>query len=67
MYTGVFMWFLDSNSRDCYPGEWGCPGSVVCIPVGKVCDDKPDCPGGTDETNSTAQKTCGKADRYLHV
>uniref|UniRef100_A0A665WHY5 Low density lipoprotein receptor-related protein 2b n=1 Tax=Echeneis naucrates TaxID=173247 RepID=A0A665WHY5_ECHNA len=50
----------DSNSRDCYPGEWGCPGSTVCIPVGKVCDDKPDCPGGTDETNSTAQKTCSK-------
>uniref|UniRef100_A0A3B4B3M5 Low density lipoprotein receptor-related protein 2b n=1 Tax=Periophthalmus magnuspinnatus TaxID=409849 RepID=A0A3B4B3M5_9GOBI len=44
----------DSNSRDCYPGEWGCPGSPLCIPVGKVCDGKPDCPGGTDETNSTA-------------
>uniref|UniRef100_A0A3Q1GM27 Thrombomodulin n=1 Tax=Acanthochromis polyacanthus TaxID=80966 RepID=A0A3Q1GM27_9TELE len=49
----------DSNSRDCYPGEWGCPGSTVCIPVGKVCDGTPDCPGGTDETNSTAGQTCG--------
>uniref|UniRef100_A0A3B4B4V3 Thrombomodulin n=1 Tax=Periophthalmus magnuspinnatus TaxID=409849 RepID=A0A3B4B4V3_9GOBI len=49
----------DSNSRDCYPGEWGCPGSPLCIPVGKVCDGKPDCPGGTDETNSTAGQTCG--------
>uniref|UniRef100_A0A3P8TS06 Low density lipoprotein receptor-related protein 2b n=1 Tax=Amphiprion percula TaxID=161767 RepID=A0A3P8TS06_AMPPE len=48
----------DSNSRDCYPGEWGCPGSTVCIPVGKVCDDSPDCPGGTDETNSTVDQTC---------
>ncbi|TDG98033.1 hypothetical protein EPR50_G00214030 [Perca flavescens] len=48
----------DSNSRDCYPGEWGCPGSSVCIQVGKVCDGKTDCPGGTDETNSTAQQTC---------
>ncbi|XP_047465711.1 low-density lipoprotein receptor-related protein 2 [Mugil cephalus] len=49
----------DSNSRDCYPGEWGCPGSPMCIPVGKVCDGKADCPGGTDETNTTAQQTCG--------
>ncbi|XP_028331825.1 low-density lipoprotein receptor-related protein 2 [Gouania willdenowi] len=48
----------DSNSRNCYPGEWGCPGSSACIPVGKVCDEKPDCPGATDETNSTAQQTC---------
>ncbi|KAM9425856.1 low-density lipoprotein receptor-related protein 2 [Pholidichthys leucotaenia] len=49
----------DSNSRDCYPGEWGCPGSTVCIPVSKVCDGNPDCPGNTDETNSTAQQICG--------
>ncbi|TNN03863.1 hypothetical protein fugu_000892 [Takifugu bimaculatus] len=49
----------DSNSRDCYPGEWGCPGSTVCITLDKVCDGKPDCPEGTDETNSTAQQTCG--------
>ncbi|TNN33376.1 Low-density lipoprotein receptor-related protein 2 [Liparis tanakae] len=48
----------DSNSRDCYPGEWGCPGSTACIPVGKVCDGQPDCPEGTDENNSTAHKTC---------
>uniref|UniRef100_A0A3B4ZUY4 Low-density lipoprotein receptor-related protein 2-like n=1 Tax=Stegastes partitus TaxID=144197 RepID=A0A3B4ZUY4_9TELE len=48
----------DSNSRDCYPGEWGCPDSMACIPVGKVCDGTPDCPGGTDETNSTTAQTC---------
>uniref|UniRef100_A0A3B3I0X5 EGF-like domain-containing protein n=1 Tax=Oryzias latipes TaxID=8090 RepID=A0A3B3I0X5_ORYLA len=48
----------NSDSRDCYPGEWGCPGSTMCIPLNKVCDDKPDCPGGTDETNSTAGQTC---------
>lgn len=36
----------------------------MCIPVGNVCDDKPDCPGGTDETNTTAQQTCGKPDVY---
>nr|XP_046225254.1 LOW QUALITY PROTEIN: low-density lipoprotein receptor-related protein 2 [Oncorhynchus gorbuscha] len=48
----------DSNSRDCYPGEWPCPGSSMCVPVGKVCDGKPDCPRGTDETNTTAQQTC---------
>lgn len=56
----TFLWILDSNSRGCYPGEWGCPGSTVCIAVGKVCDGKPDCPEGTDETNSTAQQTCSK-------
>uniref|UniRef100_A0A3B3E196 Low-density lipoprotein receptor-related protein 2 n=1 Tax=Oryzias melastigma TaxID=30732 RepID=A0A3B3E196_ORYME len=43
---------------DCYPGEWGCPGSTLCIPLNKVCDGKLDCPGGTDETNSTAGQTC---------
>lgn len=56
----MFLWILDSNSRGCYPGEWGCPSSTVCIAVGKVCDGKPDCPEGTDETNSTAQQTCSK-------
>ncbi|XP_054913786.1 low-density lipoprotein receptor-related protein 2 isoform X1 [Poeciliopsis prolifica] len=49
----------DSDSRNCYPGEWGCPGSTACIPVGNVCDGKPDCPGATDETNTTALQTCG--------
>uniref|UniRef100_A0A672JCA6 Low density lipoprotein receptor-related protein 2b n=1 Tax=Salarias fasciatus TaxID=181472 RepID=A0A672JCA6_SALFA len=48
----------ESDSRDCYPGEWGCPGTTKCIPLDKVCDGKADCPGGTDETNSTAQQTC---------
>lgn len=57
---------LDSDSRDCYPGEWGCPGSTMCIPLNKVCDDKPDCPGGTDETNSTAGQTCGKSISPAH-
>uniref|UniRef100_A0A6Q2Z9A5 Low-density lipoprotein receptor-related protein 2 n=1 Tax=Esox lucius TaxID=8010 RepID=A0A6Q2Z9A5_ESOLU len=42
----------DSNSRDCYPGEWACPDSPMCVPVDKVCDGKPDCPGGTDETDA---------------
>ncbi|XP_015230707.1 PREDICTED: low-density lipoprotein receptor-related protein 2-like [Cyprinodon variegatus] len=49
----------DSDSRDCYPGEWGCPGSTACIPFNQVCDGQPDCPGGTDETNTTAEQTCG--------
>ncbi|XP_053722161.1 low-density lipoprotein receptor-related protein 2 [Synchiropus splendidus] len=48
----------DSDSRDCYPGEWGCPDSNECIPLNKVCDGKQDCPGATDETNSTTQQTC---------
>lgn len=64
--------FLDSNSRDCYPGEWGCPGSTACIAIGKVCDGKPDCPGETDETNSTAQETCSKfhiglGNQHMHI
>ncbi|KAG9350071.1 hypothetical protein JZ751_026424, partial [Albula glossodonta] len=49
----------DSNSRDCYPGEWACPGAPVCVPVDKVCDGHVDCPNGADETNVTAQMTCG--------
>lgn len=56
-----FLFSSDSDSRDCYPGEWGCPGSTQCIAVGQVCDEKPDCPGGTDESNSTAQQTCSKS------
>ncbi|XP_036394518.1 low-density lipoprotein receptor-related protein 2 [Megalops cyprinoides] len=49
----------DGNSRDCYPGEWACPGAPLCVPVGKVCDGHADCPNGADETNATAQLTCG--------
>uniref|UniRef100_W5N103 Low-density lipoprotein receptor-related protein 2 n=1 Tax=Lepisosteus oculatus TaxID=7918 RepID=W5N103_LEPOC len=49
----------DTGSRDCYPGEWPCPGSLFCVPVSKVCDGHVDCPGGTDETNTTAHLTCG--------
>uniref|UniRef100_A0AAY5KVE9 EGF-like domain-containing protein n=1 Tax=Esox lucius TaxID=8010 RepID=A0AAY5KVE9_ESOLU len=48
----------DSNSRDCYPGEWACPDSPMCVPVDKVCDGKPDCPGGTDETDAATKQTC---------
>uniref|UniRef100_A0A3P8PZF7 Low density lipoprotein receptor-related protein 2b n=1 Tax=Astatotilapia calliptera TaxID=8154 RepID=A0A3P8PZF7_ASTCA len=56
---GCERFFPHNNMKEyCYPGEWGCPGSTMCIPVGNVCDDKPDCPGGTDETNTTAQQTC---------
>uniref|UniRef100_A0A3Q2DHQ2 EGF-like domain-containing protein n=1 Tax=Cyprinodon variegatus TaxID=28743 RepID=A0A3Q2DHQ2_CYPVA len=47
----------ENDSRDCYPGEWGCPGSTACIPFNQVCDGQPDCPGGTDETNTTAEQT----------
>lgn len=32
----------------------------MCVPINKVCDEHPDCPGGTDEGNSTAHLTCGK-------
>lgn len=50
----------DPGIRDCYPGEWPCPGSSMCVPINKVCDEHPDCPGGTDESNTTAHLTCGK-------
>ncbi|XP_030630936.1 low-density lipoprotein receptor-related protein 2 [Chanos chanos] len=49
----------DPSIRDCYPGEWPCPGSSACVAFSKVCDGHPDCPGGTDETNTTAELTCG--------
>ncbi|XP_076154846.1 low-density lipoprotein receptor-related protein 2 [Alosa pseudoharengus] len=49
----------DGHVRDCYPGEWPCPDSPTCVAISKVCDGRPDCPGGTDEANSTAQLTCG--------
>ncbi|XP_051771492.1 low-density lipoprotein receptor-related protein 2 [Ctenopharyngodon idella] len=49
----------DPGIRDCYPGEWPCPGSSMCVPINKVCDEHPDCPGGTDESNTTAHLTCG--------
>ncbi|XP_059387967.1 low-density lipoprotein receptor-related protein 2 [Carassius carassius] len=48
----------DPGIRDCYPGKWPCPGSSMCVPINKVCDEHPDCPGGTDESNSTAHLTC---------
>ncbi|XP_066544684.1 low-density lipoprotein receptor-related protein 2a isoform X1 [Amia ocellicauda] len=44
--------------RECYPGEWPCPGSAVCIPLDKLCDGTPHCPGGGDETNFTAGRNC---------
>lgn len=59
MYLCMYA-FSDSNSRDCYPGEWACPGAPLCVPVSKVCDGHADCPNGVDETNATAQLTCGE-------
>ncbi|XP_014344907.1 low-density lipoprotein receptor-related protein 2a [Latimeria chalumnae] len=48
----------ESNSRECYPGEWACPSSGQCIPVEKVCDGNPDCSSREDETNVTAGRNC---------
>lgn len=44
--------------RECYPGEWPCPSSGLCIPMDKLCDGKADCPEGEDETNTTAGRNC---------
>ncbi|TNN64423.1 Low-density lipoprotein receptor-related protein 2 [Liparis tanakae] len=44
--------------RVCYPGEWPCPSSGLCIPVDQLCDGTAHCPEGEDETNSTAGRNC---------
>uniref|UniRef100_A0A8C9T919 Low density lipoprotein receptor-related protein 2a n=1 Tax=Scleropages formosus TaxID=113540 RepID=A0A8C9T919_SCLFO len=44
--------------QECYPGEWACPYSAVCIPLERLCDGSPHCPGGEDETNITAGRNC---------
>lgn len=48
----------DNVQRECYPGEWPCPSSGLCIPLDKLCDGMPNCPDGEDETNTTAGRNC---------
>lgn len=60
IYSSLFLFFFSTESghHECYPGEWACPGSGHCIPIGKVCDGTADCPEGEDETNITAGRHC---------
>uniref|UniRef100_A0A8C5KSR3 Low-density lipoprotein receptor-related protein 2 n=1 Tax=Jaculus jaculus TaxID=51337 RepID=A0A8C5KSR3_JACJA len=51
----------DQHHNTCYPREWVCPGSGLCISISKVCDGVPDCPGGEDESNSTSGRSCGES------
>uniref|UniRef100_A0A672KQ36 Low-density lipoprotein receptor-related protein 2-like n=1 Tax=Sinocyclocheilus grahami TaxID=75366 RepID=A0A672KQ36_SINGR len=44
--------------RECYPGEWPCPSSGVCIPLEHICDGTAHCLDGEDETNTTAGRNC---------
>lgn len=44
----------DNIQRECYPGEWPCPSSGLCIPMDHLCDGTPHCPNGEDESNATA-------------
>ncbi|KPP76751.1 low-density lipoprotein receptor-related protein 2-like, partial [Scleropages formosus] len=50
----------DAAQQECYPGEWACPYSAVCIPLERLCDGSPHCPGGEDETNITAGRNCSQ-------
>ena len=46
----------------CPDGQWKCPGehvTNVCIDVGKVCDDNPDCPNDGDEGPLCDADDCG--------
>lgn len=51
---------VEVGRQECYPGEWACPESGQCIPLGKVCDGTVDCPAGEDETNITAGRHCSE-------
>ncbi|XP_035827354.1 low-density lipoprotein receptor-related protein 2 [Aplysia californica] len=43
----------------CPRGKWECPGgSKVCINTSLVCDGKPDCPGGRDESPICNTDSC---------
>ncbi|XP_016107771.1 low-density lipoprotein receptor-related protein 2a [Sinocyclocheilus grahami] len=48
----------DNVQRECYPGEWPCPSSGVCIPLEHICDGTAHCLDGEDETNTTAGRNC---------
>lgn len=55
-----FVVCLDNVQRECYPGEWPCPSSGVCIPFDHLCDGTVNCPDGEDETNTTAGRNCSQ-------
>uniref|UniRef100_A0A8C4INS7 Low density lipoprotein receptor-related protein 2a n=1 Tax=Dicentrarchus labrax TaxID=13489 RepID=A0A8C4INS7_DICLA len=46
------------HSCGCYPGEWPCPSTGLCIPMDQLCDGTAHCPEGEDETNTTAGRNC---------
>lgn len=54
----------DNVQHECYPGEWPCPSSGICILMEQLCDGTPHCPDGEDETNSTAGHNCSQ---YLFI
>lgn len=53
-----FVLSIDNVPRECYPGEWPCPSSGLCIPMDHLCDGTAHCPEGEDETNITAGHNC---------
>lgn len=53
----------DNVQRECYPGEWPCPSSGLCIPMDHLCDGTPHCPDGEDESNATAGRNCSQCRR----
>lgn len=55
-----FVVCLDNVQRECYPGEWPCPSSGVCIPLDHLCDGTAHCLDGEDETNTTAGRNCSQ-------
>lgn len=52
------VWSADNIPKECYPGEWPCPSSGLCIPLHQLCDGRAQCPEGEDETNTTAGRNC---------